>query len=68
MDFDIRLPIGLLFLILGVVLAVHGLTAPHAIFVRHSLGLNVNLGWGVALAVFGAALLAFVAATRSSGE
>jgi hypothetical protein len=64
MDIDIRVPIGLLFLILGSLLAVHGLVAPHAIFVRHSLGLNVNLGWGVALAVFGAALLALVAATR----
>lgn len=68
MDFDIRVPIGLLFLILGAILAVHGLTAPHAIFTRHSLGLNVNLGWGVALAAFGGGLLAFVAATRPRGD
>jgi hypothetical protein len=64
MDLDIRVPIGLLFLILGGILAIHGLIAPHAIFERHSLGLNVNLGWGVAMAAFGAALLALVAATR----
>jgi hypothetical protein len=67
MDLDIRIPIGLLFLVLGGVLAIHGLVAPHAIFVRHSLGLNVNLGWGLAMAVFGAGLLGLVAATRGRG-
>ena len=67
MDLDIRIPIGLLFLVLGGVLAIHGLVAPHAIFDRHSLGLNVNLGWGLAMAAFGAALLGLVAATRRRG-
>lgn len=67
MDLDIRIPIGLLFLVLGGVLAIHGLVAPHAIFDRHSLGLNVNLAWGLAMAAFGAALLGLVAATRGRG-
>ena len=58
MDFDIRLPIGLLFLIIGALLAVHGLTADPEIFARHSLNLNVNLGWGSAMALFGAIMVA----------
>lgn len=64
MDLDIRIPIGLLFITLGGVLAIDGLLAPHAIFERHSLGINVNLVWGLAMAAFGAALLVLVAATR----
>lgn len=64
MGFDIRLPLGLLFTILGVLLAGYGLLADHAIYTR-SLGINVNLWWGLALLVFGAAML-FLARRRSA--
>jgi len=56
MRLDIRLPIGGLFSILGVLLAGYGLASDRAIYER-SLGINVNLWWGVALLVFGVVMV-----------
>jgi len=56
MGLDIRLPIGGLFSILGVLLAGYGLASDRAIYER-SLGINVNLWWGVALLVFGVVMV-----------
>ena len=60
MTLDIRIPIGLLFTIIGLILAVFGIVSfsDTAMYQRHSLGVNVNLWWGLALTVFGAAMLA----------
>jgi hypothetical protein len=55
---DIRVPIGWLFLALGALLSVYGLVSDDAIYAR-SLGVNVNLGWGIVLLVFGATFLFF---------
>jgi len=52
MGLDIRWPIGLMFLLLGAVLASYGLMSDANIYAR-SLGMNVNLIWGAVLAVFG---------------
>jgi len=58
MGLDIRLPIGLMFTILGVLVGGYGLvTRGSAIYVHHSLGININLWWGVALVIFGVAML-----------
>jgi hypothetical protein len=57
MHLDVRVPMGLLFLLLGIILVVFGLTSDPAIYVRHSLGQNVNLTWGGIFAAFGAAML-----------
>ncbi len=51
MGLDIRLPIGLMFAILGVLLAGYGLFGDKSIYER-SLGININLIWGVVLIVF----------------
>lgn len=56
MNFDVRLPIGLMFSIFGVMLVLFGLVADEAIYQR-SRGVNVNLWWGLVLLVFGAAML-----------
>jgi len=56
MGLDIRLPIGGLFSILGVLLAGYGLVSDQGIYER-SLGINVNLWWGVALLVFGVVMV-----------
>jgi hypothetical protein len=56
MRLDIRLPIGALFTILGILLSVFGFFSNHAIYAR-SLGINVNLIWGVGLIVFGSLML-----------
>jgi hypothetical protein len=60
MQLDVRLPMGCLFLILGVILVVFGLISDPAIYERHSLGVNINLVWGGCLAAFGVAMLFFV--------
>ena len=54
---DVRLPMGLLFLSLGLILVGYGLVADPAIYARHSLGQNVNLTWGVVFVLFGIAML-----------
>jgi len=58
MGLDIRLPIGWMFTILGVLIGGYGLvTRGSAIYVRHSLGININLWWGMALVIFGLTIL-----------
>jgi hypothetical protein len=57
MGLDIRIPLGSLFIILGVLLGGYGLLSNPAIYQR-SLGINVNLWWGGALLAFGLAMLA----------
>ncbi len=57
MQLDIRLPMGLLFLLLGIILVTYGFFSDPAIYARHSLGQNVNLLWGSIFALFGAAML-----------
>jgi hypothetical protein len=54
---DLRLPIGLLFSLLGLLLLGFGLLSDPALY-RASLGVNVNLWWGLAMLVFGALMLA----------
>jgi hypothetical protein len=54
---DIRMPIGLLFSILGVVLGVYGLVTINDSMYNRSLGMNVNLWSGACLVVFGAFML-----------
>jgi hypothetical protein len=56
MGLDIRLPMGLMFAILGAVLIISGLTLDPSVYKR-SLGINVNLWWGMVLLIFGAAML-----------
>ena len=58
MGLDIRLPIGLLFGILGVLLLIFGALSDPAIYQR-SLGYNINLDWGGIMAVFGLVMLYF---------
>ena len=56
MTLDIRLPIGLLFSFIGVLLAGYGLLSDPSIYER-SLGINVNLWWGLVMLLFGAVFL-----------
>jgi len=58
MRLDVRWAIGGMFTILGAILAVYGLLSSPALYER-SLGINVNLWWGLALLVFGLVMLAF---------
>jgi hypothetical protein len=57
MNFDLRLPIGIMFSLFGAMLSVFGLFADKKIYDTTSLGININLAWGVVLLVFGGAML-----------
>lgn len=51
---DILFPIGLLFSILGLLITLYGLFSDPALYVR-SLGININLWWGLVLLLSGLA-------------
>lgn len=54
MGLDIRIPIGLMFQILGLLLLVYGgMTNGASVYAQKSLGMNINLWWGGVLLVFG---------------
>ncbi len=55
MSLDLRLPIGLLFLLLGALLGVYGVASDPAMY-EVSLGVNVNLWWGIVMLLFGAVM------------
>jgi multisubunit Na+/H+ antiporter MnhG subunit len=57
MGLDIRLPIGVFFSLLGLILTIFGFLGPRGIYAR-SLDINVNLVWGVVLLIFGVAMTA----------
>ena len=65
MNFDLRLPIGILFSFYGVVLALYGLFGDKAQYAR-SLGININLWWGFVLLAFGALMLLGAARGRKT--
>ncbi len=56
MGLDIRLPIGLMFAVMGLLLMGYGLFSDPAIYQR-SLSININLLWGFVLLLFGSAFL-----------
>lgn len=60
MNFDLRLPIGLMFTLFGTILTVYGAISPKEIYETTSLGININLGWGLALLAFGVLMLVLV--------
>ena len=65
MKLDVRTPIGAMFAIDGAVLAIYGaMTKPSEALER--AGGNITLYWGVALLVFGAAMLGLAFRSRKS--
>ncbi len=56
MGLDIRIPMGLMFTLLGVILTGYGLFSDKSIYQR-SLEINVNLWWGLVMVIFGVLML-----------
>jgi hypothetical protein len=56
MGLDIRWPIGLMFTLIGALLAINGAVVQSNYAI--SLGININLIWGSVLLVFGGLMLA----------
>jgi len=69
MGLDIRLPIGLMFSLIGLLMTGFGLsTTGSEIYVKTSLGININLIWGLLLLVFGGAMLFFALKARNAAK
>jgi hypothetical protein len=68
MNFDLRLPLGLIFSLFGGIIAVDGALSDPRSYAM-SLGINVNLGWGLVMLAFGAAMLGLaLRARRAKGS
>jgi hypothetical protein len=57
MNFDLRYPIGIMFGLFGLMLTIFGFMSDQEIYDNHSLGININLRWGLVLLVFGLFML-----------
>ena len=55
---DLRIPMGLMFSLVGALLVVYGVMTRGSEIYQRSLGINVNICWGGTLLVFGALMLA----------
>ncbi len=69
MGLDIKIPIGLMFTILGLLLAIFGLaTGNDAELYRRSLDININLWTGLAMLILGVFMLATSKMKSLKGE
>lgn len=60
MGLDIRIPLGLVFLLIGGIMGVFGVfTHSDADLYQKSLGININLVWGSLMFAFGAIMFFF---------
>ncbi len=60
MDLDLRIPIGLMFALAGAILTAFGLKSDgNVALYAKSLGINVNLWWGLVMAIFGLTMFWF---------
>lgn len=56
MGLDIRIPIGLFFTLVGLLLSIFGAVSDKQIYQR-SLGININLDWGLVMLLTGLVML-----------
>ena len=54
---DIRIPIGLMFSIFGILITIFGVTTIHSDIYQKSLGINVNIFMGILMLAFGLVML-----------
>jgi membrane protein implicated in regulation of membrane protease activity len=60
MDLDLRIPIGLMFALAGAILTAYGLKSDgNVALYAKSLGINVNLWWGLVMVAFGVTMFLF---------
>ena len=56
-DLDVRVPIGALFSMLGVLLTAYGAMEPSAVKGAFTKGGQINMWWGLVMLVFGVLML-----------
>ena len=67
MGLDIRIPLGLIFLITGGMMSIFGfITRGNAAIYEKSMGVNLNLAWGAIMFVFG--LIMFLVGRRQKWQ
>ncbi len=63
--FDLKLPLGGLLTVYGFLLVLYGLLSDQKLYEK-SLGVNINLEWGILMMIVGGLFLAAVFLKRSS--
>jgi uncharacterized membrane protein HdeD (DUF308 family) len=53
MNLDLRIPMGLMFTIVGFMMSIFGFVTRGSAIYERSDGMNINLIWGVVMLVFG---------------
>ena len=53
MNLDLRIPMGLLFTIVGCIMSIFGFFTSGSAIYERSGGMNINLIWGLVMLVFG---------------
>jgi len=63
MGLDVRVPVGLMFAVMGVLLTAYGWLGDQSGYAK-SLGINIDLIWGIVLVAAAACLLALAWTNR----
>ncbi len=66
MGLDIRIPLGLIFLITGGIMSIFGFITRNTGIYHRSMGVNLNLTWGAIMFVFG--LVMFLVGRRQKWQ
>jgi hypothetical protein len=66
MGLDIRIPLGLIFLITGGIISLYGFFTRNSGIYEKSMGVNLNLTWGAVMFVFG--LIMFIVGRRQKWQ
>ncbi len=66
MNLDLRIPMGGMFTIVGVILTIYGLATQGSPIYQRSNGMNINLVWGIVMLIFG--LTMFLLGRRSQSK
>lgn len=66
MGLDIRIPLGLIFMITGGMMTVWGIVTRHSDIYARSMGVNMNLWWGLVMLIFG--VIMFVVGRRQKWQ
>jgi hypothetical protein len=57
MSLDLRIPMGMMFTLVGAILSAFGFATRGSAIYAASLGINANFWWGLVLLVFGLTML-----------
>lgn len=64
MNFDLRLPLGMIFSLFGLILVIYGIVRNAAVSAK-SLGINLDRDWGAVVLLFGLLMLLLALRARA---